>query len=262
LEIVKEPIYKQLNNILRELVDSDTYQISDKFLTERVICKQFGVSRSTANKAISNLVSEGLLEFKKGIGTFVKNKSSLFDLRSLISFTKMAYDLGKTPSAQILEFKKIAGKDIEQTYLESLKIDGTDEVYFLKRLRLLDGVPSLLDHRYIVARFCRNLTQADVEKSLITLWADKYHLNISGVDQIIRAVSLTDNETRLLGLEASAACLSLKAVGFVDEEVPLWLENTLLSGDQYFFRNRLGAVRSTRPAERVSMLHNPNVAQR
>ncbi len=62
MEIVKEPIYKQLNNILRDLLDSDTYQISDKFLTERVICKQFDVSRSTANKAISNLVSEGLLE--------------------------------------------------------------------------------------------------------------------------------------------------------------------------------------------------------
>jgi GntR family transcriptional regulator len=257
LEIVKEPIYKQLNNILRELIDSETYQISDKFLTERVICKQFGVSRSTANKAISNLVSEGLLEFKKGIGTFVTNKSSLFDLRSLISFTKMAYDLGKTPSAQILEFKKITGKDIEQANMESLKIDETDEVYFLKRLRLLDGAPSLLDSRYIVARFCHNMTQADGKKSLITLWTDKYHLNISGVDQIIRAVSLTDSETRLLGLEEGAACLSLRAVGFVNEEVPLWLENTLLSGDQYFFRNRLGAVRSNpRPAERVSVLHN------
>jgi DNA-binding GntR family transcriptional regulator len=169
----------------------------------------------------------------------------------------MAYDLGKTPSAQIIEFKKMAGKDIEQTYLESLKIDGTDEVYFLERLRLLDGVPSLLDRRYIVARFCRNMTRADGKKSLMTLWTDKYHLHISGVDQIIRAVSLTDSETRLLGLEAGAACLSLKAVGFVNEEVPLWLENTLLSGDQYFFRNRLGAVRSTRPAERVSVMHNP-----
>jgi len=256
LEIVKDPIYKQLNNILRELIDSDTYQIRDKFLTERVICKQFGVSRSTANKAISNLVSEGHLEFKKGIGTFVKSKSSLFDLRSLISFTKMAHDLGKTPSAQILEFKKFTGKDIEQTNLESLKIDESDEVYFLKRLRLLDGVPSLLDRRYIVARFCRNMTPADGKTSLITLWTDKYHLNISGVDQIIRAVSLTDSETRLLSLEAGAACLSIKAVGFVNEEVPLWLENTLFSGDQYFFRNRLGAVRSTHTAERVSVLHN------
>jgi GntR family transcriptional regulator len=257
LEIVKEPIYQQLNNILRELIDSDAYQIRDKFLTERVICKQFSVSRSTANKAISNLVSEGLLEFKKGIGTFVKSKSSLFDLRSLISFTKMAHDLGKTPSARILEFKKISGKDIEQAALESLKIDESDEVYFLERLRLLDGVPSLLDRRYIVAGFCRNMTRADGKKSLMTLWTDKYHLNISGVDQIIRAVSLTESETRLLGLEAGAACLSLKAVGFVNEEVPLWLENTLLGGDQYFFRNRLGAVRSTRPAERVSVLHSP-----
>ncbi|MFN9913156.1 MAG: GntR family transcriptional regulator, partial [Pirellulaceae bacterium] len=44
----------------------------DRFLTEREIADRFGVSRPTANKALASLVSEGLLEFRRGVGTFVQ----------------------------------------------------------------------------------------------------------------------------------------------------------------------------------------------
>jgi DNA-binding GntR family transcriptional regulator len=53
---------------LRELLRG----LGERLLTERQICERFGVSRATANKALSNLVSEGVLEFRKGVGTFVR----------------------------------------------------------------------------------------------------------------------------------------------------------------------------------------------
>ncbi|HAK47450.1 MAG TPA: phosphonate metabolism transcriptional regulator PhnF, partial [Spirochaeta sp.] len=58
--INKDPIYQQLNNELRELLTDDQFKVGDKFLTERMICDRYDVSRTTANKALSNLVSEGL----------------------------------------------------------------------------------------------------------------------------------------------------------------------------------------------------------
>ena len=63
--LVKEPIYQQLNSQLRLLVGSDECAVGSQFLTERQICERYGVSRATANKALSNLVSEGLLEFRQ-----------------------------------------------------------------------------------------------------------------------------------------------------------------------------------------------------
>jgi DNA-binding transcriptional regulator YhcF (GntR family) len=84
----REPIYQQLNRILRELIGGD-FQIGDQFLTERKICQQYQVSRATANKALSNLVSEGLLEFKKGIGTFVRYKRQTLQQRHRMIKTRL-----------------------------------------------------------------------------------------------------------------------------------------------------------------------------
>ena len=79
---------------------ADEFTIGGKFLTERAICGRFEVSRATANKALSNLVSEGLLEFKKGVGTFLKSKPPEEDIQSLASFTRNAIAAGKVPTTR------------------------------------------------------------------------------------------------------------------------------------------------------------------
>ena len=71
--INKSPLYQQLNNALLKMIHKEKFQTGDKFLTERAICELFEVSRATANKALSSLVSGGILEFKKGVGTFIKS---------------------------------------------------------------------------------------------------------------------------------------------------------------------------------------------
>ena len=88
--LVKEPIYQQLNTHLRRSSRPESTRSGLQFLTERQICERFGVSRATANKALSNLVSEGLLEFRKGIGTFVRGRALDYNLKALVSFTDKA----------------------------------------------------------------------------------------------------------------------------------------------------------------------------
>src|SRR5215471_10201994 len=103
--LIKEPIYQQLNAQLRAFIASGQCAIGSKFLTERQICEQYEVSRATANKALSNLVSEGLLEFRKGVGTFVRGRSLDYNLRALVSFTDKAIAAGKRPTTEVLQFE-------------------------------------------------------------------------------------------------------------------------------------------------------------
>ena len=120
--LVKEPIYRQLNNHLRTLVKSGEYGDGLQFLTERQICERFGVSRATANKALSNLVSEGLLEFRKGIGTFVRGGALEYNLRALVSFTDKAVAAGKTPTTEVLQFQSVAASDVLDEVPAILKV--------------------------------------------------------------------------------------------------------------------------------------------
>jgi GntR family transcriptional regulator len=87
--IVRDPVYQQLNQRLRRLAGKE-FRAGQQFLTEREIVHRYSVSRATANKAVASLVSEGLLEFRKGVGTFVRQPAISYDLRSLVSFTEKA----------------------------------------------------------------------------------------------------------------------------------------------------------------------------
>ena len=188
--LVREPIYQQLNQALRDLLRSGEFKVGCKFLTERQICEQFDVSRATANKALSNLVAEGILEFRKGVGTFVRGGVLDYDLRSLVSFTEKAIAAGKKPSTRVLRLHVLLAKDAEVDITARLRVRPDEVVYYIERLRLADARPMILEHRYVVTRFCPDLSEAELEGSLYATWTDRYKLDITGADQTIRAVSI------------------------------------------------------------------------
>jgi GntR family transcriptional regulator len=240
--LVKEPIYHQLNAHLRQLVASGKFPVGSKFLTERQVCEAFKVSRATANKALSNLVSENLLEFRKGVGTFVRGRAMGYDLRSLVSFTDEAIAAGRCPGTRVVHFEQVAARDVLDDVPEVLRVVPEEKLFYMERLRLADAVPVILERRYVVAKHCPDLTKEDLAGSLYAIWSERYRLEIEGADEGIRSVNLRGPEARALQVRDGAAGLIVSCVGYLAGHRPLWSERTLYRGDGYEFRNRLGGI--------------------
>jgi len=64
-------IYLQFKESLKKMVLEKNLHPGDKIPSERDLAEQYGVCRITMNKAVSELVTEGLLYREKGKGTFV-----------------------------------------------------------------------------------------------------------------------------------------------------------------------------------------------
>lgn len=242
--LVKEPIYQQLNSQLRLIVESGEIPVGGKFLTERQVCERFGVSRATSNKALSNLVSEGLLQFRKGVGTFVRGRTLDYNLRALVSFTDKVIAAGKRPSTEILQFQTLLARDVLDDVPEVLKVGPSEKLYYIERLRLADALPVILERRYIVAKYCPNLTAAEVTGSIYKLWTERYQLVIEGADESIRAVNTRGSDARALGVRDGAAGMLILSVGYLSGHRPLWSERTLYRGDSYEFQTQLGGIQS------------------
>jgi GntR family transcriptional regulator len=240
--LIKEPIYQQLNSQLRLLIASGECGIGNKFLTERQICERYQVSRATANKALSNLVSEGLLEFRKGVGTFVRGRALDYNLRALVSFTDKALAAGKRPGAEVLQFETVAARDVLDDVPDLLQVAASDLLYYVERLRLADGVPVILERRYVVAAYCPEMTADDLRGSFYSLLVNRYRLPVEGADESIRAVNTRGSDARLLKLRDGAAGMLIRSVGYLSGNRPLWSERTLYRGDSYEFQNRLGGI--------------------
>ena len=241
------PVYQQLNEQLR-LALRKTYSSGDKFLTERQISEQFSVSRATANKALANLVSEGVLEFRRGIGTFVRAESIDYDVRSLVSFSEKARAAGRVPTTRVLAFQPQLARRLHPDLRTALQLFGEEEVWEVRRLRFADDVPVILEHRYLVRRHCPDLTADSMSGSLYQALTQDCALEIAGADDLIRAVSLTSQESEQLRVAPHAPTLEVTAIGYLRNRQPLWWERTLYRGDRYEFHSRLGPIRSATPA--------------
>jgi len=247
--LVRDPVYQQLNDLLQELIRSGAFKAGQQFLTEREVAERFGVSRVTANKALSHLVVAGVLEFRKGVGTFLREGVLDYDLQSLMSFTRRARLAGKQPETKVLRFERSRGREMAASARDALRVGDSDPVYYFERLRLADGEPIILERRYLVGRFCPGLTKAQLKGSLYELLTRQYGLAITGADQIIRAVSLSTEEAAKLHEPTGSAALLVHAVGRAEE--PLWLEDTLYRADRYEFHNALGTSKRQQPANLV-----------
>lgn len=245
--IIRDPIYHQLNDRLRALATGGKYRAGEKFLTERQVSERFQVSRVTANKALSNLVVTGLLEFRKGVGTFLRGEALQNDLRSLVSFTRKAALSGMKPTTKVLAFTKVRASAAGEGIAEALRVHGDEPLLYLERLRLANDEPVILERRHLVARLCPGLTREKLKGSLYNVLENDLSAGPTGAEQLIRALSLSAADAKLLATHKGAAALWVHAVGFTGDE-PLWVEDTLYRGDRYEFQNILGARTPARPA--------------
>ena len=65
------PIYRQLENFLRQLILDGTLPSRQKLPSTREFSEELGVSRITVKTVYEQLISEGYAEAKPGAGTFV-----------------------------------------------------------------------------------------------------------------------------------------------------------------------------------------------
>jgi len=241
--LVRAPVYLQLNQLLRSLVNSGEFTPGQRFLTERDIAARFQVSRATANKALSNLVSEGILEFRKGMGTYLRTQPIDSDLGALVSFTDRAHIAGKKPETIVLSLRETI--NCPPDICTALAISSHEPIWAIERLRLADHQPLILERRWVAKALMPDLNAADLRGSIYQLWTGPQRRTISGCKQTIAAVMLDATEAQHLSVSTGTAALLVRGIGYLADGQPLWLEHTLYRADGFIFRNTLGRVPGT-----------------
>lgn len=242
---VRDAVEELGNRTLPELLGSGKIFQGQQSVTEQQIAERFNVSRPAAAKILNSLVAEGLLQFKKGVGSFVNTGMLDYDLRRLVSFTDKARAAGRVPATRVLKFERLKAKDVTAEVATQLALDSQDDVFYFERLRLADKKPVILERRHVPAKLCPDLNARELTGSLYGLWVKRYGLNISGAEQVIQAVNLKPADAKLMGVPARTAALRVIATGFLASKDPLWYEETIYRPDAYEFHAMLGGVGGT-----------------
>ncbi|AGB40263.1 transcriptional regulator [Halobacteroides halobius DSM 5150] len=204
------PLYYQLENLIREKIENGKYKVGDKIPSERKFSEKVNLSRMTIRKAIGNLVEKGILERRRGQGTFVSD-SKLDSFPGLIGFNEHIEMKNMTPSSKVIEQKTIPAN---YEIAENLKIEEGEEVILTSRLRLADGNPIGFEKSYIPYYICPKLKEIDLSQGSIyqTLTAEGYKPNKA--NQEIEAILADKHITELLGGKVDQPILKNTRVTF------------------------------------------------
>src|SRR5437868_13801414 len=133
------PLYERVESVLAGDIADGSLPPETQLPPEEGLIARFKVSRTTVRKAIQNLIERGLVEIRRGRGTFVTQPKIMQELTELTGFVEDMQALGRTPTARLLDKRIVAADEVVAHHLALAP--GT-LVVRLQRVRLADGVAS------------------------------------------------------------------------------------------------------------------------
>ncbi|MDQ6920166.1 MAG: GntR family transcriptional regulator [Candidatus Dormibacteraeota bacterium] len=225
------PKYYRLKEAVLERIASGLWPPGSLIPSETEFCREFGISRTTVRKALSDLAHEGRLIALQGKGTFVATPKlhERFLQRAFGLYEDMARR-GLHVTTEVLR-REVVPASIEVA--GRLRITRGEPVNVLVRLRSVDQEKVVVSTTYLPAASCRDLVDHDLSQgSLYQLLRDRYGLVIARGERRLEAVAAGPWEARLLEVALGSPLLLLDSVAYLPDGRPIEYFAALHRGDR------------------------------
>lgn len=173
------PLYQQLVERLQAGIDSGLFAVDSKIPSENELAEQYRIGRPTVRQATDTLVRQGLLERRRGSGTFVRPRPKRVDLFSLMG-TSAAFASSQVNAQSQLLF----GPTLEDAMPRSGNPFDEQPCYHLRRVSRIDSTPVLLEDIFLNSTLFHGLEQLDIaDDSLARIAREHYYLTPQSADQ-------------------------------------------------------------------------------
>lgn len=248
-----QPLYHQVLDEIRHRVTSGEWVKGDQVPSERQLAELLGVSRITVRHAVRLAAAEGLIQQRRGVGTFVGSAERLEqDLSHVRSFEESLADQGVVATSEILAVNTLIS---DLTLAGILRIDPATPALNLRVLGRGDSSPVVFYDSYFTVPLGRKmarvaegyLAQRRPFSTLDLYRHESIERTPTTLSQTIDAVLATDDLVTHLAVSDGAAVLGIETV-FSDDEGPLEYRRAYYRADRYKFAMKRRINISTPPS--------------
>ena len=177
------PRYSQIISYYQSLIESGKLVEGEQMPTEEAIGDLFGVSRITVRQALDGLSQGGYIYKVQGKGSFVTSRKANMRLDHLIGFSEEMRGLGMEPSSLLIDQVIMAPSEVTA---KALKLDKTQKVYVISRVRRADGIPMAVERVYLPFTRFAGIETYNLQESLYALLRDRYGCESNKATQLMR----------------------------------------------------------------------------
>ena len=216
------PLYDQLQGIILEAIQNGDLQEGDRLPNERMLQSIYNVSRSTVRHALKALESEGYIRRIQGSGTEVINRSPFQSSKVITSFTQDTLDRGMQPSSKTLFVQAVLPPE---SVMKTWKLEHGQAVWHVRRLRLADDKPIVLNDLYIPTRFNFTATELMQMRSYYELMDRKFQVRPHQAMDSLSAGQANAEQAQALGIHVGDALILQERFTY-----PLYLLLIIING--------------------------------
>jgi GntR family transcriptional regulator len=211
------PAYQKIQNAVRRLIETRQLRPGDSVSSERELARIHHVSLMTARHALAGLEKEGIVERRRGAGTFVAPPRIHFN--KLMSYTEQMGTRGLTPSSKIVMARII---EDEPEIAARLGLAATSRMVKIERVRHTAEEPFALETCYLPAQDFGSLADAPLGRgSLFATLEHDFDVRLAYADEEVDATVAEGRVSQLLNLRPGAPLLRMRQVIYSSATKPV-----------------------------------------
>ena len=239
------PLYVQVEDVLAARISSGALPVGTQLPSEEDLIREFNVSRTTIRATIQNLVREGLVEIRRGKGTFVAQPRITQELTELTGFVEDMQIHGRHAAARLLDKKVVPANE---AVARQLALPLRTDVVQILRVRLADGVPLSFDETYLPEELGQKVMVNDlVTEPIFSLLEQRYSTPLLEAEYQLEASIADPAVAMALSVSPGSPIFLIERTSYSVGHRPVDYEKLHYRGDHIRFKTRLMRRAARRP---------------
>jgi GntR family transcriptional regulator len=210
------PAYQRIQKSIRAQIDGGELKPGDTVASERELAKIHGVSLMTARHALGSLEQEGVVERRRGAGTFVAPPRIHFN--KLMSYTEQMASRGLSAASKLIAAKIV---EQEEEIAARLGLSAGSKMIKIERVRHADE-PFALETCYLPAEKFPGLHREPLGRgSLFATLEHDYDIRLTYADEEIDATAAEGRVAQALHVPQGAPVMRIRQVIYGSNAKPV-----------------------------------------
>lgn len=247
------PLYRQILSDLKDKLKKGFWNIGDVFPSDKELIEMYNVSSITIRRVILELVNEGWIERRHGIGTFVK-KEFVEPLERVVGFFSEIRAKGRIPSAKVLFKDQITICDDLLNNVPRLEVFGDNKIFRIKKVHFIDNFPVEVVDGYWITEIGNKIINFDVTTQGAYEIINQFGIQIAYREQELKAISASSEIAKELDIDYGMPVLRADRISHDKDGKPIEVAVNIYHPFNYRCR-----IVSTREDQQVDIFFDPSV---
>ncbi|HET6845767.1 MAG TPA: GntR family transcriptional regulator, partial [Anaerolineales bacterium] len=224
------PVYVKIRETLRDEITNGLLKRGERLPPEHELATKFSVSRMTIRESLEDLVDEGLLYRRHGVGTFVAFPHLQRDHTRLTSFFDKAEEEGVQVRAELLGLEVMTARAV---VARALDLPPGSRVIRIKTLRYANNVPITVHEAYVPQKLFANIVNEDLEHEHLWSLIERCGYKVKRAVQRLEARDADKELAELMKIKEGSPILFKERTVYAADGTPVEFTYCYNRGDAY-----------------------------